>query len=163
MEMFIYGAQYYRAPNPPREERKRDIEQMAELGFNVVKIQAHWNWINHQPDVFDFSEIEELLNYANESGLGVILLSNLENAPWWVAQQHPEARYTTVDDRVLDLQVVGGTPAGGWPGLCFDNEPVRRKAETFLTNLVKRFKNHPALSFWHVWEEPHLEPLPKRE
>ena len=156
--IFVYGAQYYRAPNPPRGERKRDIEQMARLGFNVVKVQAHWNWINHQPGVFDFSEIEEIMDYAAENGLGVILMSNLENAPWWVAQQHPEARYTTASGQVLDLQAVGGTPAGGWPGLCFDNEPVRQKAEEFLTNLVKKFKDHPALSYWHVWEEPHMEP-----
>lgn len=69
--MFIYGAQYYRAPNPPRGERKKDIEQMARLGFNVVKIQAHWNWINHQPGLFDFGEIEELLDYATQGGGGI--------------------------------------------------------------------------------------------
>lgn len=156
--VFIYGAQYYRAPNPPRGERRRDIEQMARLGFNVVKLQAHWNWINYGPGAFDFDEIKEMMDYAAQNGLGVILMSNLENAPWWLVQQHPEARYRTADGRVLDLQAVGGTPAGGWPGLCFDNEPVRRKAEEFLVKLVGRFKDHPALSYWHVWEEPHMEP-----
>ena len=96
-DVFIYGAQYYRAPNPPRGERRRDIEQMARLGFNVVKLQAHWNWINYGPGAFDFDEIEEMMDYAAQNGLGVILMSNLENAPWWLVQQHPEARYRTAD------------------------------------------------------------------
>ncbi|HIE05136.1 MAG TPA: hypothetical protein EYP61_10290 [Candidatus Latescibacteria bacterium] len=157
-DIFVYGAQYYRTPNPPRGERRRDIEQMARLGFNVVKLQAHWNWINYEPDVFDFEEIEEMMDWAARNSLGVILMTSLENAPWWLAQEHPEARYMTADGRVLDLQAVGGTPAGGWPGLCFDNEPVRKRAEDFIVRLVERFRGHPALSYWHAWEEPHMEP-----
>jgi beta-galactosidase len=42
---------------------------------------------------------------------------------------------------------------GGWPGLCLDNEDVRRHAAQFLAALVERYRKHPALGGYDVWNE----------
>jgi beta-galactosidase GanA len=160
MDEFVYGAQYYRPPTPPRAERKKDIMNIRKLGFNTIKIQAMWNWVNPQPDIFDFEEIHEIMDAADQNGIGVIILTNLENCPYWLAEKHPDARYVGSDGEVIHLQSTGGCPSGGWPGLCFDNEPVREAAGKFLKRMAEEFKRHPALFRWHAWEEPHLEPIP---
>ena len=159
MDKFIYGVQYYRPPTPPRDQRKIDIKRIKELGFNTIKLQAMWNWVNPQPDVFDFEEIAEMMDSAEENSVGVILLTNLENAPYWLAEKYPEARYVASDGEVIDLQATSGCPSGGWPGLCLDHEVVKNKAEIFLRKITEEFKNHRALFCWHVWEEPHMAPL----
>jgi len=159
MDRFVYGAQYYRPPTPPRAQRKTDIKRIHELGFNTIKIQAMWNWVNPQPDVFDFEEIKEIMDSAEENDIGVVLLTNFDNAPYWLAQKHPEARYVNSDGEIIDLQSTGGCPSGGWPGLCPDHDGVKKRAEIFLKRIVGEFKDHRALFCWHVWEEPHMPPL----
>lgn len=156
---FVYGAQYYRPPTPPRAQRKNDLKRIKELGFNTIKIQAMWNWVNPQPDIFDFEEIRELMDSAEENGIGVIILTNLENAPYWLVEKYPEARYVASHGEVIDLQSTAGCPSGGWPGLCLDHEGVKNRAEMFLRRIAEVFKDHRALFCWHVWEEPHMAPL----
>ncbi len=156
---FVYGAQYYRPPTPPRAQREEDMKRIHKLGFNTIKIQAMWNWVNPQPDVFDFEEIKEIMDSAEENDIGVVILTNFDNAPYWLAQKHPEARYVNSDGEIVDLQATGGCPSGGWPGLCPDHDGVKKRAEIFLKRIVGEFKDHQALFCWHVWEEPHMPPL----
>jgi beta-galactosidase len=42
---------------------------------------------------------------------------------------------------------------GGWPGLCLDNDDVRVHAEQFLRALVERYRDHPAMGGYDVWNE----------
>lgn len=156
---FIYGAQYYRPPTPPRAQRKNDIKRIRELGFNAIKIQAMWNWVHPQPNFYDFEEIWELMDYAAKNEIGVVFLINLESAPYWLAEKYPEAKYVSSAGEVIDLQSTAGCPSGGWPGLCLDHMAVKKTAEMFLRTIVKEFKDHSALFCWHVWEEPHMVPL----
>ena len=38
-KVFIYGTQYYRIPNPPREQHSYHLKKIKdELGFNTVKL-----------------------------------------------------------------------------------------------------------------------------
>lgn len=157
--IFTYGVQYYRPPNPPRGERKRDLKEIKRLGFNTIKVWAMWNWCNPKPDVFDFEELKELLDWAEENDLKVIINTILENAPYWLLEEYPEARYRTADNQPIDLQARENTPSGGWPGLCLDHQWVREKAKEFLTRLTEEFKTHPALLGWDIWNEPHMEPV----
>lgn len=39
-DIFVYGAQFHRPPNPPETQRKQDIKNFKKLGFNTVKSQA---------------------------------------------------------------------------------------------------------------------------
>ncbi len=154
---FPYGVQYYRPPSPPKKERTKDLRQIKELGFNIIKIQPQWNWTNPKENVFDFEETKELLDLAQKNGIKVAITTILENAPYWLAKKYPEARYTSFGGEVVDLQSACGTPSGGWPGLCLDHPGVRKAARKWLEAITREFRKHPALYIWHVWEEPHME------
>ncbi|HEY1530489.1 MAG TPA: beta-galactosidase [Galbitalea sp.] len=156
--MITLGAQYYRPPNPPREDWRRDLDRMKSAGLNTVKLWACWSWINGEKGHFDFDDLTELLDYAGEVGLRVVINTIIENAPYWLEAENPHARYRDEDDRPIALTAAMNTPGGGWPGLCFDNAETTDAASHFLTALVQRFDSHPALTTWDVWNEPHLEP-----
>ena len=157
-DMIVIGAQYYRPPNPPRADWERDLRLMAESGMNTVKLWACWSWMNPERDRFDFEDLDVLVDIADRVGLGVVVNIILEDAPYWLEEDHPEARYRDAENRDVQLGAAMNTPGGGWPGLCFDNEPVVRAGLAFLEAVVARYRHHPALLTWDVWNEPHLEP-----
>jgi beta-galactosidase len=154
----VLGAQYYRPPNPPREAWARDLERMADSGMNTVKFWACWSWMNPERDRFDFEDLDVLIDLADRSNLKVVLNVILEDAPYWLEESHPAARYRDAEGHDISLGGAMNTPGGGWPGLCFDNEPVAEAGLAFLDAVVRRYKDHPAILAWDVWNEPHLEP-----
>jgi beta-galactosidase GanA len=152
------GAQYYRPPNPPRDDWNRDLRRMRELGFTTVKLWACWSWMHRADGSIDFGELDELMDLAQGAGLRVVVNTILENAPYWLEREAPKARYVDAQGRAVELGAAINTPGGGWPGLCFDDDTVRAAADRFLRGLVERYRGHPALAVWDVWNEPHLEP-----
>src|ERR1700749_3697728 len=59
---FIYGAEFFRPPNPPRALRSQMLEAIArEYKFNIIRIYCSWVYLNPEPGKFDFSEVEEIL------------------------------------------------------------------------------------------------------
>lgn len=164
--MTYVGAQYYRPPNPPRADWARDLDRMRAAGFDTVKFWACWSWMEPRPGEYDFADLDELLDLAHASGLRVVINTILEDAPYWLEEAHPEARYRDSEDRPVQLTAAMNTPGGGWPGLCFDNDVVRDAGHAFLRALVERYDDHAALEVWDVWNEPHLEPasyFPERQ
>jgi beta-galactosidase len=156
--MFVYGTQYYRAPNPGPAEWARDLEQIRTLGFNTIKYWITWSWVHRPDDGLDLSETDRLMDLAEQHGLKVVLNIILENAPYWLDSWFPEARYRAHDGTVVRLNAAINTPGGGWPGLCLDNPSVRERAAVVLKGVAERYRRHPALMGYDVWNEPHLEP-----
>lgn len=156
--MFAYGAQYYRPPNPPSEVWTEDLEQMADLGFNTVKLWAMWNHVQPAPEEFDFSELDELVEIAEAKGLDVVISLILENAPHWLVEEYPEARYEDQDGLKVAPRARPNTPGGGWPGLCLNNEPVRERAEAFTERLASHYSENPTVTSYTTWDEAFFEP-----
>jgi beta-galactosidase len=131
---------------------------MRATGLDTVKFWACWSWMESRPGQIDFDDLDVLMDLARENGLKVVVNTILEDAPHWLEAAHPEGRYVDEDGRPFHLTAAMNTPGGGWPGLCFDNEPVAAAADTFLERVVTRYREHPALAVWDIWNEPHLEP-----
>ena len=47
----------------------------------------------------------------------------------------------------------GSSVTGGFPGLCLDDEDFPAAAERFLVELATRYKDHPGLGGYDVWNE----------
>lgn len=155
--MFTYGAQYYRPPNPPADEWESDLEQMSDCGFNTVKLWAMWNHTHVAESEYDFSELEELVDHADSYDLQVVISLILENAPHWLAQEHPEARYEDQDGHKMDLRARPNTPGGGWPGLCLNHTPVREHATNYMEELGKKFAGDDTVAHYTTWDEAFFE------
>lgn len=156
--MFYFGSQYYRPPNPRPEDWERDLDTLADLGFNIIKIWAMWTWTHRAPGEFDFSDLLRLLDLAGQRGLHVLVNTIPENAPYWLEAMHPEARFCDNTGVRIHLQARPNTPCGGWPGLCLDNEPVRLQAAEWFRALGAELSGHEALYGYDIWNETFFEP-----
>ena len=68
MDFFPTGFQYYRAPTPDRRFWEEDLKRMSEQGFNTVKYWVQWRWSERKEGVFDFSDLDELMDLAEKYG-----------------------------------------------------------------------------------------------
>ncbi len=156
---FVYGTQYWRPPNPPRDQHRYHLEKIKrELGFNLVKLHLQWHWHHREPERFMFDEIHEIFDICESLDLSVMLKLSLECAPYWLEHEHPETRYVNANGRAIELGAQDAAPTGGHPGLCFHHEVVRREAERYLRRVATEFSDRDSLYLYDCWNEPHLEP-----
>ncbi len=158
-DRFVYGAEFYRPPNPPRSQRRAMLKTIAQqYQFNLIRVFPTWDYYNPVPGKFVFDEVEEVMAYCDEFGIRVLMGLVLEAAPYWLEETHPEARYVDAKGQRHRLEGNAGRITGGWPGLCPDWEPVREAARDFIHELVKVVAPHPSMYAYDVWNEPHVEP-----
>jgi beta-galactosidase len=156
---FVYGAEFFRPPNPPRAMRRDLLKAIAkDYKFNTIRIYCSWVYLNPERGRFDFSEIEEILQDCDVLGLKVLMGAVIEEAPYWLEAAYPESRYVDALGQPQRLQTSSINMSGGWPGLCLDWEPVREAAATFMRELAKTVVRHPSMYAYDVWNEPHIEP-----
>jgi beta-galactosidase len=159
MDKFLYGSQFYRPPNPPRARRREMIRTIAEeYKFNTIRLWPNWDYVNPEPDKWMFDEVEEVMSYCDEFGIKVLCGLMFELAPWWLEQKYPGARFTDAKGQPVDIAGSPNNVTGGWPGLCFDWEPVREAGAKYIQELVKVVAPHQSLFGYDCWNEPHIEP-----
>ena len=129
-----------------------------EYKFNIIRIYCSWVYLNPEPEKFDFTEVEEVLNDCDQLGLKVLMGAVIEEAPYWLEAAHPESRFVDALGSPQRLQTVGKNMSGGWPSLCMDWAPVKEAAERFLLELGKVVSKHSSMYAYDVWNEPQLEP-----
>lgn len=152
----VYGTQFYRAPCPPRDQRKKDMETLKKLNFDTIKCTHSWGLMDTASGKYDFSEILEILDHAQAVGLEVIYSVMNEPVPNWLRVRYPDACYVNANGQRVVGGFRGSIPTGGWPGLCPDHPAVAEAEEKFMTELARTLGNHPALVMWNAWEEPQL-------
>ena len=157
-DLFFYGTQFYRPPNPPKEERMKDLENVKKLGFNIIKIFAEWNWINHREGLYDFEELIEIVEKALDLEIYIDINTRIEQAPYWLAEKYPDSYYLNSRKFKIELQTRGNTPTGGWPGLCFDHPGAKLEAQKFLIQCAKVLGKYENVLIFDCWNEPHIEP-----
>jgi beta-galactosidase GanA len=123
-----------------------DIANMAKCGLNVVMLwpMIDWDAKKKKPD---FSRIDHVFSECRKRGLYVVPevfgeVPGLEFAPSWKLA----ALEGDVFDSKSDHQNIRR------PNL---NHPrVKNLLGDYLTLVVNRYKDHPALLSWDVWDEP---------
>ncbi len=160
---FVYGSAFYRPPNPPREMRRDMLKAIAQqYKFNIIRIYPGWDFYNPGPGKFVFDDVDEVMSYCDEFGIRVLLGAVLESAPWWLEQAHPECRYVDAKGQGSHLAGSSNNMTGGWPGLCWDWQPIRDAAADYLRALAKFGSSHRSLHAYDCWNEPHIEPAWER-
>ena len=154
-EPFLYGAQYYRAPTPDDSCWTGDLRRMRELGMNNAKFWPQWRWA-HRRDRFVWDDLDRLFDLAHAEGLGVTLNTVFDVAPVWLYERFPDAKPVRNDGRVIEPYTVGHRQIGGHPGPCYNHPGARIERQRYMTACVERFRSHPAMRYWDVWNEPEL-------
>ncbi len=150
------GAHYYRPPSPLPTEWEKDLREMKARGFTFVQYWAMWRWQNPDEGVYQFAELDRLMDLAGREGLKVGLSLKHDSAPAWVVQKYPEAALRTVRGRTLGPQDTPCRQIGGVGGACINHEASAKIKLAFVRETVRRFRKHPALAVWNSWGEPDL-------
>ena len=155
---FPYGAVYFRKSNPPKDDWATDYGTASEDGMNIFRHWFLWSAIEVAPGVYDWEDYDRQLDLAAENGLKTIIAEMITAAPEWAYRKYAHARFETREGRPVESGMSGSCFTGGFPGLCLDNEDYRELAGSFLTALVNRYKDHPGLGGYDVWNESNYRP-----
>jgi beta-galactosidase len=151
--VFPYGAVYFRKSNPPAEDWARDHATAARVGMNTFRHWFLWSAIEVAPGKFDWADYDRMMDLAATNGLKVIIAEFTTCAPEWAFRKYASAKYKASDGTTQGSEIGSSTAVGGFPGLCLDNPEAQAAAERFLTALIERYRSHPALLGYDLWNE----------
>jgi beta-galactosidase len=151
--VFPAGAVYFRKSNPPAEDWARDHRTAAQVGMNTFRHWFMWSAIEVAPGKYDWADYDQMMSLAAQNGIKVIIAELVTAAPEWAFRKYAATRYRASDDTVVYSSNSGSSGTAGFPGLCLDNTDVKQLAERFLTVLIERYRNHPALLGYDLWNE----------
>ena len=151
---FLWGAQYYRAPTPSRENWDADLKHMSDLGFTDVKFWLQWRWNHVAPDKFYFDDLDELMNIAEKYNLRVTLNFICNVSPIWLFNKYPDAKQIRNDGHSYESETTQARQIGGNPGPCLINPGALHERQKFFREAILHLKKHKNLAFWDVWSEP---------
>ncbi|MFT7507275.1 MAG: hypothetical protein ACI92I_000418 [Acidimicrobiales bacterium] len=109
---------------------------LNDLGVRHLRLAAHWPMIEPADDVFNFSELDYQVRRAEEVGADVILAVG-RRLPRW-----PECH---VPDWAKEMK---------W-------EEQQQQILDYITVVVNRYKDSPAITYWQIENEPYLEVFAK--
>ena len=156
--MFPFGAQYLRGATPEPEDWDRDLKLAGELGFNTMRAWLCWGYLEPEEGRINLDYLDRFLNTMGKYKLKAVLLFNMYGAPEWAVRKYPHCRYVDQDGVAVEPSAASSIPTGGWPGLCFDHQEVRRIAEGFMRGVLEHLKDRPEISHWEPMNEPILDP-----
>lgn len=153
---FPFGAVYFRKSSPPAEDWARDHQVAAGLGMNVFRHWFMWASIENAPGRYDWADYDRLVQLEGQNHIKVIIAENVTGAPEWMWDKYPHAHRIGRDGEESYPGVVTGSATGNGL-LCLDNEDVRAQAGKFLTALVERYRDKPAVLGYDLWNEGSVQ------
>ena len=127
-----FGAQVWLEPDDSAERVDHLFHMLAESGMGWARLFLMWPWIEPQPDEWDFSLFDAAFDAAARHGIRIKATLTANSGPWHIGTPSVLHSFTGVLD---DEQV----PA----------------MERYVRQCVKRYKDHPAMGQWLLWNEPY--------
>jgi beta-galactosidase len=131
-----------------REEWRRDLQQIRDLGFNTVRTWVEWKSVEPRPGEFNFENLRLLMELANEVGLRVFIQMYIDSAPDWVGQSFPHTHFVAQSGQEIPSQAA--------PGYCTDNHEISDLVLRVYTETARVASQYPNLYGWDLWSEPSL-------
>lgn len=141
------GAYYY-PEHWPEEQWERDLERMADLGFEFTHFgDFAWSRIQPQESVFDLDWLDAAIDLADRHGMKVILCTPTAAPPAWLTQKHPE---------ILTVNATGITQQhGSRLHVSYNHPTFLRYVQKVVTRMAERYGNDPRVIGWQIDNEPH--------
>src|SRR5438067_9802290 len=109
------------------------------LDASLLRLGAYWDELEPAPGRYDFASLDWQMDQAAASGRGVVLTVGMK-APRWPEYFLP----TWLKARVPRQD-----------GVAISDQPeVRERTLRFVGAVVARYRDHPALRYWQVENEP---------
>lgn len=142
-----FGVAYYpEAWDPARVDA--DLAAIREAGFTHVRM-GEFNWGNFEPreGEFDFVPYRRVLDLCTKHGLRAMLCTPTAAAPMWMRTDHPDTEKTRADGSKPQCDLRQSS--------CPSSPEFRFYADRIVRKMAEAFKDHPAVEFWQIDNEPH--------
>jgi beta-galactosidase len=141
----LYGGDY----NPEQwdeETRQEDMRLLKLAHIDIVTLNV-FNWAALQKDdeVYDFSELDKIMNMVTENDLKVCLATSTAAHPAWMARKYPEILRTEFNGIKRKF--------GGRHNSCPNSKIYRRYSVHLAEKLAQRYKNYNNIVAWHISNE----------
>ena len=147
LDHIVHGGDY----NPDQWIRNKEIWQedvrlMKLAHVNSVTLGIFsWALLEPRENEYHFEWLDEIMDLLHENGIGVILATPSGARPAWLAQKYPE---------VLRVEENGiRNEYGVRHNHCLTSPVYREKVRKINRLLAERYKDHPALTLWHISNE----------
>jgi len=140
-----FGCDYY-PEHWPKERRKKDVQLMAEAGFNVVRMaEFAWSKIEPSEGEFDFLWLDEAINLLQNYGIKVVLGTPTAAPPAWIIEDDPTI--LPVDEKRLQMAF------GGREHYCPNHTGYQKHTIRIVKEMGKHFKDNPCVIGWQIDNE----------
>lgn len=155
-----FGAVYFRKSNPPRQDWERDYGTAGEDGLNVFRHWFMWAAIERRPGHYDWDDYDRQMDLAAKNNIKTVIAELTHTVPDWAYRKFAHARQLKSDGQPLTSNMGVSSATGGFAnngggaGALSMNAPeVKEAVGAFLKALASRYKGHPALLGYDVWNE----------
>jgi beta-galactosidase len=153
--VFPFGAVYFRKSNPPPQDWERDHKTAAALGVNAFRHWFMWASIETSPGVYDWRDYDRMVELEGQNHIKTIIAEIISGAPEWMYDKYPNARHAGADGAESFPSVANSSATGSAP-MSLDDDTILAAAGKFLTALVNRYKDNPAVFGYDVWNESDI-------
>src|SRR5215831_9989178 len=150
--VFPFGAVYFRKSNPPEQDWERDHKTAAQMGVNIFRHWFMWASIENSPGKYDWRDYDRMVELEGQNHIKVVIAEVVNGAPEWMWDKYPHARHINSEGSESFPSVSASSATSSAP-LCLDNDDVLGEAGKFLTALVERYRDSPAVLGYDVWNE----------
>ena len=141
----LYGGDY----NPNQWEKevwKEDMRIFRDARINTATVNV-FSWAKIQPseEVYDFSELDEIIEMLSKEGYDIILATSTGALPAWMVKRYPE---------VARVDYEGRRHKFGQRHNACPNSPVFQKyAAAMAGKLAERYGSNEHVTCWHISNE----------
>jgi hypothetical protein len=118
--------------------------------FRTIEWVVPWALLEPYPGVYDWSELDRILNYAKEKRIAIYLWITFEAEalPEWVPSYYAEDENHKIFHTTTIYLFHGGR-------LNYMAPPLRARIETLMSGLAARYRSSPALHGYFIMDETY--------
>lgn len=141
----VYGGDY----NPEQwseEVWKEDMRMFKLAGVDIVTLNVFsWARLQRADDVYDFSQLDKIMEMVHENGLYVCLATATGAHPAWMARKYPDILRTEFNGIKRKF--------GGRHNSCPNSTTYMRFSVRLAKKLAERYKEYDNIVAWHISNE----------
>lgn len=139
------GADYY----PEHWDKSRwstDAEMMVKANVKLIRV-GEFAWSLYEPEEgkYDFTWMDEALNFFGSYGIKVVLCTPSPTPPKWMTDKYPEI----FQDDIHGNPKIFGTRRH----YCYNSDLYRQKTRALVEKIAERYAKHPAVEAWQIDNE----------
>lgn len=147
-QLTTVGAYYY-PEHWDSAQWDRDLEKMAELGFEFTHF-AEFAWAQLEPEegVYDFGWLDKAVALAAKHRLKVIMCTPSATPPVWLVRKYPDILVKLEDGSTMDH--------GSRQHASFSNAKYRDYSRKIVSQMAKHYGGDSRIMGWQLDNEPKV-------